>query len=53
MRASDSSGRQTAKDSKNKHRASFNRAKLIVACGYRAHGALLQVGIPICFTIER
>jgi hypothetical protein len=47
MRASDSSGRQTAKDYKNKHHASCNRAKLVVACGYRAHGALLQVAMSV------
>jgi len=46
MPASDSSGRQTAKDCKNKHRAIFNRTTLVVTCGDRAHGALLQVELP-------
>ena len=53
MPASDRSGRQTAKDGKNEPFATHSQATLIGPCGNRAHGALLQVGLPICFMIER
>ena len=45
MRASDSCGRQTAKDYKNNVSASCSYAALSVACGYRGHGPLLQVAL--------
>ena len=45
MPASDSCGRQTAKDYKNNVSASCSYVALSVACGYRGHGPLLQVAL--------
>jgi hypothetical protein len=45
MPASDSSGRQTAKDYKNQPLATWCRNATFLMRGIRAHGALLQVVI--------